>query len=81
MPIHGKTSTFRVHHFFDPLIMSAAAEAVVKVGAKVLGHIAEEAVGSLDSHLAKTATEKARSHFTNHSERLAAFLAESNVRA
>lgn len=42
MLINKKTSTLAVRHVLDPRVAGSVAEVVVKDGAKILGHIAEE---------------------------------------
>ena len=81
MLIYKKTSTLAVRHVFDPHVMGTVAEVVVKDGARVLGHIAEEAAGKIAGDWVKKVAEKVRSHFTDHSEKLTGALARSNERA
>ena len=64
-----------------PHVMGTVAEVVVKDGAKVLGHIAEEAAGKIAGDWVKKVAEKVRSHFTDHSEKLTEALARSNEKA
>ncbi len=81
MLIYKKTSILAVRHVFDPQVMGTVAEVVVKDGARILGHIAEEAAGKIAGDWAKKVAETVRSHFTDHSEKLTEALARSNERA
>jgi hypothetical protein len=81
MLIYRETSTLAVRHVFDPHVMGSLAEVVVKDGARVLGHIAEEAAGKIAGDWVKKVAENVRSHFTDQSEQLTEALALSNDRA
>ena len=81
MLIYKKTSTLAVRHVLDPQVMGTVAEVVVKDGARILGHIAEEAAGKIAGDWVKKVAEKVRSHFTDHSEKLTDALAQSNEKA
>ena len=81
MLIHKKTSTLAVRHVIDPQVMGTMAEVVVKDGAKILGHIAEETAGKIAGDWARKAAETVRGHFTDHSEKLAEALVRSNEKA
>ncbi len=81
MLIYKKTSILAVRHVFDPQVMGTVAEVVVKDGARILGHIAEETAGKIAGDWARKVAETVRSHFTDHSEKLTEALARSNERA
>src|SRR4051812_25792629 len=81
MLIYRKTSTLAVRHVFDPHVAGTVAEVVVKDGAKVLGHVAEEVAGKLAGDWVKKIAEGVRSHFTDHSQKLTEALSRSNERA
>ena len=70
MLIYRKTSTLAVRHVFNPEFMGTMAEAAVKHGVKVVGHVAEEAAGKLAGDWVKKVAEKVRGHLTDHSEKL-----------
>jgi formylglycine-generating enzyme required for sulfatase activity/tRNA A-37 threonylcarbamoyl transferase component Bud32 len=81
MLIYKKSSTLAIRHILQPEAVGAAAEVVVKQGAQVLGHIAEEAAGKLAGDAVKKLVEGVRSHFADHSERVTLALAASNEKA
>ena len=81
MLIYRKTSTLAVRHVFNPEFMGTMAEAAVKHGVKVVGHVAEEAAGKLAGDWVKKVAEKVRGHLTDHSEKLSGVLVEANEKA
>ena len=81
MLIFKKTSTLAVRHIFDPEALGAVAEAVVKGSANILGGLTEEILAKVLSDRVKKVSEKVRSHFTDHSEKLATTLADANEKA
>jgi formylglycine-generating enzyme required for sulfatase activity/serine/threonine protein kinase len=81
MLIFKKTSMLAVRHVLVPEVMGTVAEAVVKDTAGALGHIAAETATAIAGDWVRTVAGKVRSHFTDHSAKLAEALAKSNERA
>ncbi|MFO0953122.1 MAG: bifunctional serine/threonine-protein kinase/formylglycine-generating enzyme family protein [Isosphaeraceae bacterium] len=90
MLIFKKSSVLAVRHVFHPEALGTAAEVIVKDGVRtlgevvvqdgprLLGHAAEEAGAKVFGDWVKKLTERARNHFTDHSQALTEAPAEAN---
>jgi hypothetical protein len=81
MSIARKTYTLAIRDLFDPRVISAGAEALVKHGATVAGNIASDAAGKIAGDQVKQWVDRLRGHFTDESQELTVALRTANDQA
>ncbi len=68
MSVAPKTYRLAIRDLFQPELLGAAAEAIMKHGLDVAGDIAKDITGKFAGETIKNMVKKAQSHFTDHSQ-------------